>query len=100
MIVVAKLKAKKDREKEMENVLREMVGNVASEEGTLMYSLHRSQSDPGTFMFYEKYQDSDAFQTHSTTPHFKAMFGGLKELIDGPADIEMYEELAILNKTN
>ena len=98
MIVVAKLKAKKGAEEEMEKVLRNAVQNVESEEGTLTYTLHRSQSDPCTFMFYEKYKDADALSTHSTTPYFKAMFAALKDLVDGPAEIEMYTELAALNR--
>ena len=96
MIVVAKLKAKKGQEKEMETILSDMVAKVESEEGTLLYTLHRSQSDPCTFMFYEKYKDSDAFQTHSATPHFKAMFSALQALVDGQAEIETYDEVAAL----
>lgn len=98
MIVVAKLKAKKGAEEEMEKVLCDAVKNVASEEGTLTYTLHRSQSDPCTFLFYEKYKDADALTAHSSTPHFKAMFAALKDLVEGPAEIEMYTELAALNR--
>ena len=98
MIVVAKLKAKKGAEKEMEKVLRNAVQKVESEAGTLAYTLHRSQSDPGTFLFYEKYKDADALTVHSSTPHFKAMFAALKELIEGRAEIEMYTELAALSR--
>lgn len=98
MIIVAKLKAKKGAEEEMEQVLRKAVQNVKSEEGTLMYTLHQSQSDPSTFMFYEKYTDADALTLHSSTPHFKAMFAALKDLVEGQAEIEMYKELAALNR--
>jgi quinol monooxygenase YgiN len=98
MIVVAKLKAKKGQEAPMEKELRSMVAKVEAEEGTLMYSLHRSQSDPSVFLFYEKYKDADALKFHSTTPHFKAMFAALQPLIEGQAEIEMYEELAGLNR--
>lgn len=98
MIVVAKLKAKKGAEEAMENVLRDAVKNVETEEGTLAYTLHRSQSDPGTFLFYEKYKDGEALKTHSSTSHFKAMFGALKDLVEGQAEIEMYTELAALNR--
>jgi quinol monooxygenase YgiN len=98
MIVVAKLKAKKGAEEEMETILRKAVQNVESEEGTLAYTLHRSQSDPCIFLFYEKYKDTDALTVHSTTPHFKAMFASLKDLVEGPAEIEMYTELAALNR--
>ena len=98
MIVVAKLKAKKGAEEEMETILRKAVQNVESEEGTLAYTLHRSQSDPCIFLFYEKYKDADALTVHSTTPYFKAMFAALKDLVAGPAEIEMYTELAALNR--
>lgn len=98
MIVVAKLKAKQGSESEMEKVLRDAVQKVASEEGTLTYTLHRSQSDPCTFMFYEKYTDAKALKTHSSTPYFKTMFAALKDLVESPADIEMYTELAALDR--
>ena len=98
MIVVAKLKAKKGQEGQMEKELRNMVANVESEEGTLLYSLHRSQTDPGAFMIYEKYKDAEAFKVHSKTPYFKELFKALQPLVDGPVDIETYEELAGLSE--
>jgi len=98
MIVVAKLKAKAGEEAKMEAALRDMVGKVAQESGTLTYTLHRHQKDPSRFLFYEKYQDAAALKTHSSTPYFKELFGALKALLDGPPEIEMYDELARLRK--
>jgi quinol monooxygenase YgiN len=98
MIVVAKLKAKNGEESKMEEALRGMVSKVEAEEGTLMYSLHRSQKDPTQFLFYEKYADGEALKTHSETPYFKELFGALQPLIDGAPEIELYDELASLNK--
>lgn len=94
MIVVAKMKAKSGEEAKMETALRDMVAKVAREEGTIVYTLHRSQKAPGVFLFYEQYKDADALKVHSSTPYFKELFGFLKPLLDGPLEIEMYDELA------
>ncbi len=93
MIVVAKLKAKKGEEEKMENTLKGIIPDVSKEEGTLVYTLHRSQNDPGVFLFYEKYKDADALSYHSSTPHFKSLFGSIMPLLDGRPEIEMYEEI-------
>lgn len=96
MVVVAKLKAKSGKEKEMEDALREMVGKVKDEEGTLAYTLHRFKKDPSLFLLYEKYKDKDALNYHGSTPHFKKLFENLATLIDGEADIGFYDEIASL----
>ena len=98
MIVVAKLKAKSGEESKMEEALRGMVTKVEAEEGTLIYSLHRSQKDSTQFLFYEKYQNADALKAHAETPYFKELFGVLQPLLDGAPEIEMYDEVASLNK--
>ena len=98
MIVVAKLKAKSGEEEKVEEALRGMVAKVKAEEGTLMYSLHRSHKDPAQFLFYEKYTDAEALKAHSETPYFKELFGVLQPLIDGAPQIETYDEVASLNK--
>jgi len=98
MVVVAKLKAKKGDEAKMEESLRDMVLKVQQEEGTLAYTLHRSQKDPTQFLFYEKYRDGQALKDHSATPYFKELFATIGPLLDGAPQIEMYDEIAQLNK--
>lgn len=98
MIVVAKLKAKSGEEYKVEKALAEIIPKVEQEEGTLAYTLHKSQKDPSLFLFYEKYKDKEALKYHSSTPHFKELFGKLLPLLDGSPEIEMYEEVAKINK--
>ena len=98
MIVVAKLKAKSGEEKKMEEALRNLVSKVKAEEGTLVYTLHRSQKDPTRFLFYEKYKDAEALKAHSQTSYFKESFGVWQGLLDGAPEIEIYDEVAGLNK--
>ncbi|MBC2715781.1 MAG: antibiotic biosynthesis monooxygenase [Desulfobacteraceae bacterium] len=94
MVVVAKLKAVKGKEKEMEKALLDIIPKVREEEGTLVYTLHQDQNDPCVFLFYEKYKDVDALVAHSSTPHFKALFGTIKPLLEANPEIVMYNELA------
>jgi len=97
MIVVAKIKAAPGKEAEMEQALLEVIPKVKEEEGTLIYTLHRDQSDPTLFMFYEKYKDMDALVAHSSTAHFKALFKTIKPLMEGTPEILMYHELSGIN---
>jgi quinol monooxygenase YgiN len=99
MIVVAKLKAQEGKEATLEAALRDMVKKVASEDGTEVYTLHRSSEDPTLFMFYEKYKNAEALKLHSTSPHFKALFTTVQPLLAAPPDIGMYEELAALDRS-
>jgi len=94
MIVVAKLKARSGEASKMADALRAMVSNVEKEKGTLVYTLHQAQNDPTQFLFYEKYADGEALKAHSSTPYFKELFGTLKPLLDGAPEIEMYTEIA------
>lgn len=94
MVVVAALKVKPGKEKELEDAVKDMIAKVASEEGTLTYVFHRSQHNPGEFLMYEKYKDKAAFDHHGATPYFKELFGRIGPLLAGEPHIEMYEEVA------
>jgi quinol monooxygenase YgiN len=98
MIVVAKLKAKSGEASKMADALQAMVSKVEKEEGTLVYTLHQAKKDPTQFLFYEKYTDGEALKAHSSTPYFKELMGILAPLLDGAPEIEMYNELAGLQK--
>ena len=98
MIVVAKIKAKSGEESKMADALQAMVSKVEKEEGTLVYTLHRHKKDPTVFMVYEKYKDKEAFKYHSSTSHMKQLFSILQPLLAGEPEIEIYDEIARLNK--
>ena len=94
IVVIAVMKAQEGKEHEMESALRDIVPKVASEQGTLAYVLNRAKKDPRTFLMYEKYQDKDALNHHSTTKYFSELFEKIAPLLDGAPSIEIYEELA------
>ena len=64
----------------------------------MTYTLHKDQSNPRVFLFYERYKDTDALVAHSSTPYFKGLFKTLKPMLDGAPEISMYTELAGISK--
>ena len=97
IVVVAILEAQPGKEKELEDALKAVVPNTQAEEGTLAYILHRSQGNPGKFLFYEKYTGEEAFLTHGAAPYLAELFVKVTPLLAGDPVIETYEELASKN---
>jgi quinol monooxygenase YgiN len=92
--LIAKIKAKPGSEKALEEAFRDMIKKVrAAEPGCQAYILHRSPKDGTQFTWYETYTDQAAFDNHRKTEHMKEMGGRIKDLLDGPTQIEFLEEL-------
>ena len=98
MVVSAFFQAKKGKEEELEQAFKSMFPLVRSEEGLITYSLNRSKADPGRFFFFERYKDRDAFNFHSSTPHFKDLFRRLKDLTEGDAIVDFYEQVDFIER--
>ena len=95
LTVVAKLKVRAGKEGEAEKALREMIEYVGkSEPATKRYVLHRSSGDPTQMLMYEQYESQEAMNTHSGSAAIQKLFGVLGPILDGPASIETYEEVA------
>jgi quinol monooxygenase YgiN len=94
IVVVAVMKVQEGKQEEMEKALRDIAPKVATEEGTLAYVINQAKKDPTTFLIYEKYQDKDALNHHSTTPYFAEFFEKIAPLLDGAPSIDIYKELA------
>jgi quinol monooxygenase YgiN len=90
--VVANLKIKADKVEEAKGVLKQLAEEtLASEEGTLEYTVLQRQDDPTGFVFYERYVDEEAFKIHGKNLASKgAAFG---PLMDGPPEIIMLKEV-------
>jgi quinol monooxygenase YgiN len=98
IILTAVLQAKKGREEELEKELRAMIPFVQEEPGALVYTLHRSQKDPGRFMFYEKYIDKAALDLHGSTPYLKNLRSKFDSLLEANSNIELFDELAGISR--
>ncbi len=91
--VIAKIPIKEGKVEEAIDAFKELMVQVAKEEGTLMYTMNRAQSNSNTLMIMERYQDKAALDVHSSTPYFKAFFAKSREFIGGKPEITVLEEI-------
>jgi quinol monooxygenase YgiN len=94
--LIAKIPMKEDKVDEAIAAIKELIKAVATEEGTLAYSLNRDQKDPNTLIFIERYKDADALKAHSSTDHFKAFSAKVPEFVAGKPEIIRMEEIAAI----
>lgn len=92
--IIAKIPIKEEKRTEAIEAFKELIREVAKEEGTLSYTLNISPNDPNTLVVMERYKDQEALTFHSSTPHFKAFSSRARELFAGRPDISVLEELA------
>ncbi len=91
--VIAKLPIKEDKVDEAVATIKELIQDVAKEDGTLLYTLNRDSKNPNTLVFMERYKDKDALNAHSATPHFKAFFAKSGALLSGKPEVMFMEEI-------
>ena len=72
--IVAKLTAAEGKADQLKAAMLEMISNVKQHEAgkALAYSLHTSDTEPNTFLFYEQYADAAAVEAHGKTDHMRA----------------------------
>jgi quinol monooxygenase YgiN len=97
-VITAQFQAKAGKEEELEQTLKGIFPFVQKEAGSNAYILHRVTNTPGKLFFYEQYKDKEAFDYHSSTPHFKELFGKVEGLIAGPPVVEFLEEVASIKR--
>jgi quinol monooxygenase YgiN len=91
--LIAKIPIKEGKVDEAIEAIKALMVHVAKEEGTLMYTLNRDNSDPNTLIFLERYKDQAALDAHSSTPHFKEFFAKSAEFIAGRPEMTIMEEI-------
>ena len=98
LVITASFEAQEGKEAEVEQAFRGMFPLVRDEAGLITYILHRAAHNPRRFFFYEQYKDKEAFDYHSSTPHFQALFGKIKTLVAGEPVVEFFEELESIKR--
>ena len=72
MISHSRIPVKEEKFNEAVEAFKQLMTEVAKEEGNLYYTLNVSKSEPQTLVVIERYKDKEALAAHSATPHFKA----------------------------
>ena len=91
--IIAKVPVKEGKFDEAVALFKEMLPQIAKEEGTLAYSLNKDQTNPNTVVILERYRDKAALDAHAATPHFKAFSPKLPPFLAGKPEIVMMEEI-------
>jgi quinol monooxygenase YgiN len=89
---VAIAKAKPGLEDELGRRMADLVAPTLAEPGCINYDLHRSNSDPRTWMFYENWRTQADLDAHIKTAHFASFFARADEVL---ANVEAYQATLI-----
>jgi quinol monooxygenase YgiN len=93
IIVAAKMKAVEGKADELVQEFRKLIPKVLKDPGAISYVVHRKVDAPNEFLVYEKYESGDALKYHGSTEHFKEFSRTIAPLLDGRAEVGLYNEL-------
>jgi quinol monooxygenase YgiN len=91
--LIAKIPVKEGKMEEAISVFKELMVQVAKEEGTLSYTINQGKSIPNTLVVIERYKDKAALDAHSSTPYFKAFLPKSAAFMAGRPEITVMEEI-------
>lgn len=90
ILVVAMVKAKRDRGPELAVLLAEMAREVRRESGVLRYEPFCGCGDPESFLMYEEYESEAALDAHRANPALERYRDALNLLLDGAPQVQTY----------
>ena len=93
--VIAKIPLQEGKADEFTEAFKEIAVGVATEEGNFLYSLSFSKKVPDMAVIMERYQDKDALGVHSQSDHYKAFGARIMDLVAGPPEVSIMNEVAI-----
>ena len=91
--LIAKIPIKEGKFEEAVAAFKELMVEVKKEQGTLYYTINRSQSSPNTIVVMERYRDKAALDAHSSSSYFKAFLPKSGALMAGKPEITVMEEI-------
>jgi quinol monooxygenase YgiN len=89
--VIARMQAKKGREKELQQALAALIGPSRGEPGCISYILHQAAEDKTSFLFYEHWADKKDLDEHLQKPYIKNFMDSAAKLLDGPVKITLWK---------
>jgi len=91
--VIARSVARKGKENQLRELLRDMLAPSRAESGCKLYELYESDSK-GRFYFYETWESQAALDRHAASPHFKHLARAIEELLQEPFEINILERIS------
>jgi len=69
LTIVANIHTVPGKEQLVQSELEKLVPITLEEAGCLQYDLHRDNSDPAHFLFFENWESRELWQQHMNAPH-------------------------------
>lgn len=91
--VVAKLEIQENKVDEAIALIKALMAQVASEEGTLAYTLNQNAKKPNELVIMERYTDKAALAYHSSTDHFKQFNKSIAGLLAAKPAVDVLAEI-------
>ena len=76
LAVTAMWEAREGEADAVADILARFAPHARQEPGVKLFLVHRAVENPSQFLFYELFEDVDAFDAHQQTAHFKALILG------------------------
>lgn len=92
--LVARLRAKPGKEADLAGECLRLARAVReNEKDCLAYIPHVSVKNPAEIFFFEQYASPEALENHRQTPHYRAASEKFRDLLEGPSEVHILEEL-------
>jgi len=91
--LLAFIKAKKGRGKDLLEVLLKLVEPTLDEKGSISYVPHVSVDNPDEILFDEIWLDEASIEEHIKKPYMVNLHAEIGNLVDGPIVLKKYREV-------
>ncbi len=91
ILVVADIYLKDGKQEEFIKNAKVCVEATLKEEGNFSYELKADVLNPNKFTFVETWASKEALDLHMKEEHFKVFGKSIAELVEKPADINVYD---------
>ena len=92
IIVFASFYPKKEKSKEVKEIILGMISPTRSEEGNEIYNFYETKKDDDkniSYHLYEVYKDAAALDFHRNTSHYKNYRSKIADLLDKPIEVKV-----------
>ena len=91
VVVVGAFKVNQGKEEEALEAFKALVEPTHSEDGCILYALHRGLDDPSRLTFIERWESREQLDAHLESDHVSALLERADELWGDNGEITVYE---------
>ena len=96
IIIFASFYPKKEKSKEVKEIILAMISPTRSEEGNEIYNFYEEKKDGDkniSFHLFEVYKNSTALDFHRNTSHYKNYRSKVADLLDKPIEVKVLKSI-------